>query len=401
VRIGVNGRFLAAVPTGVQRFALEITRRLLPRIDGVLLLPRGVTAPPELAARAEVRQGRLAGHLWEQLELPEMARRAGADVTLHLANALPTSGGPHAVVLHDAIVFDHPEWYGARYGFWHRRVLLPAARRAAAVGTLSADAARALARVLGRSADDIVVIPQGASPLDEAASGSAVRAVRRQFGLARPYLLAVGAGDPRKNVDFLAAVMDAWASREGTSPPTLVIVGGGAERVFASAAASAEGAPVEAGALQESAGPPTLRLGHVDDETLRALYTGAAAFCFPSLAEGFGRPPLEALACGTPVVAAPYGPAREVLRDAAEILPLDVGRWLAALERLTREGPPRGFSERAEAVVRAHRWEDGAGAALAMCARAASADRRKNESFGPRVPSSTPVAQRSTSSEAG
>jgi glycosyltransferase involved in cell wall biosynthesis len=195
--------------------------------------------------------------------------------------------------------------------------------------------------------------------------------------------------------------MDAWASRDGASPPALVIVGGGAEHVFATAAASAEGAPAEAGALQESAGPPTLRLGHVDDETLRALYTGAAAFCFPSLAEGFGRPPLEALACGTPVVAAPYGPAREVLRDAAEILPLDVGLWLAALERLTRAGPPRGFSERAGVVVRAHRWEDGAEAALAMCARAASAERRGHDPLGRRTPATPPAAQRSTPSEAG
>ena len=130
MRIALNGRFLAAVPTGVQRFALEITRRVLPEADFVILTPLGVSVPAELTTRAETVEGRLKGHAWEQVELPEMVKRAGADVCLSLANAVPAAGGPHAVVLHDSIVFDHPEWFGARYGLWHRKVLLPAARRA-------------------------------------------------------------------------------------------------------------------------------------------------------------------------------------------------------------------------------------------------------------------------------
>ena len=294
MKIAVNGRFLAAVQTGVQRFALEITRRLLPGVA---------------------------------LEAPVHHLRAGADVCLSLANAVPASGGPHAVVLHDSIVFDHPEWYGARYGLWHRRVLLPAARRAAGVGTLSKDAAESLARLLGRPAQDIVVISQGASPLDAPAPDAAVAVMRRRLRIEGPYLLALGAGDPRKNVPFLEDVMARWPASEGASPPALVVVGDASARVFA-------GAVPRRGPVQ----PRVLRVGRVDDETLRALYTGAVAFCFPSLAEGFGRPPLEALGCGAPVVAAPYGPAREVLRYAAEILPLETGAWLAALERLVREG---------------------------------------------------------------
>ena len=73
MKIAVNGRFLAAVQTGVQRFALEITRRVLPEADVVLLLPREVQVPAELAAAAEVVEGRLKGHAWEQVELPDIA----------------------------------------------------------------------------------------------------------------------------------------------------------------------------------------------------------------------------------------------------------------------------------------------------------------------------------------
>jgi glycosyltransferase involved in cell wall biosynthesis len=377
VRIGVNGRFLAAVQTGVQRFALEITRRLLPHADVVLLTPRGARVPEALAGAAEVASGRLRGHAWEQIELPELARRAGADVCLGLANALPASGGPHAVVLHDATVFEHPEWFTARYALWHRRVLLPAARRAAVVGTLSRSAAASLAPVLGRPAEDIAVVPQGAAPLDAPASPSDVADARHRFGLGGAYLLATGAGDPRKNVSFLEEVLAEWRRRREAPPPALVVVGSAETRVFGSSAVAGGGpdarrsaAPAKAPGAP-SGGPHTLRTGRVDDRTLRALYTGASVFCFPSLAEGFGRPPLEALACGTPAVVAPYGPAREVLGDAAEIVPLRPAAWLDALERLVASGPPAVFAERARAAVARHRWEDGVDATLALCARAA------------------------------
>lgn len=84
-------------------------------------------------------------------------------------------------------------------------------------------------------------------------------------------------------------------------------------------------------------GAPVVSLGPVDDGTLQALYTGSAVLGHPALAEGFGRPPLEAMACGAPVLAALYGPAQEVLGDAAEIVPLDIDAWMATLEGLLTE----------------------------------------------------------------
>jgi glycosyltransferase involved in cell wall biosynthesis len=380
MRIAVNGRFLAAAQTGVQRFALEIARRLLPEADVVLLLPREVEVPAELGTVERV-EGRLKGHAWEQVELSDMVRRAGAEVCLNLANAVPAAGGPHAVVLHDSIVFDHPEWFGARYGLWHRRVLLPAARRAGAVGSLSRDAADRVARVLARPAHEIVVIPQGAAPFDHPASDGAVAQARRRLRIEGPYLLTLGAGDPRKNVGFLEELVAHWPSDGASQPPTLVIVGDAAARVFA------------ASTPRKSSQASVIRVGRVDDETLRALYSGAAAFCFPSLAEGFGRPPLEALACGAPVLAAPYGPAREVLRYAAEILPLERDAWLGSLRRLVQQGPPPGFAEKAGAVVGAHRWEDGVQATLELCARAAGASpRAAGRAERPRAPAGSSAA---------
>ena len=78
-------------------------------------------------------------------------------------------------------------------------------------------------------------------------------------------------------------------------------------------------------------------LGHVSDADLRALYTGAVAFLFPSEDEGFGRSPLEALACGTRVAVAPYAAVTEVLGPSADTVPRRVEAWVAALERLASE----------------------------------------------------------------
>jgi glycosyltransferase involved in cell wall biosynthesis len=370
MRIAVNGRFLAVVPTGVQRFALGVARELLPASDAILMLPRDAQVPGELVG-ARTLHGRLRGHAWEQLELPRMTSRAGCDVTLNLANSLPIRGGPHAVMIHDATVFQNPEWFGLRYRLWHRRVQLPAAKRSGAIGTLSRDAAERLAEVLGRPADSIEVVPQGAAPLDAPAAGDAVARVRERLGIGGPYLLAVGGSDPRKNVGFLENVLARWSSDRAGPTPTLVVVGEASSRIFARPAAHGAHAEPDASRVH------VLRPGRVDDETLRALYTGAAAFCFPSLAEGFGRPPLEALACGAPVVTAPYGPAREVLGDAARIIPLEEGPWLAELERLVQHGPDAATAPAAAAVLARHTWAESARVATQLCERACSASRSR------------------------
>jgi glycosyltransferase involved in cell wall biosynthesis len=141
-----------------------------------------------------------------------------------------------------------------------------------------------------------------------------------------------------------------------------VTVGGGDRRIFA------------AGADATSPSSPGLRLGRVDDETLRALYTGAVALAFPSLGEGFGRPPLEAMACGTAAVVAPYLAAAEVLGDAADIVPLDVDRWVAALARLVLEGED-ARRRRLEAGIQQaarHSWDAGAETVLRSCETVAS-----------------------------
>jgi glycosyltransferase involved in cell wall biosynthesis len=310
-----------------------------------------------------VVNGTLRGHAWEQTELPARARKARADVCLSLAGTLPGAGGPHVGVIHDVLPLLHPEWFSTAFAAWYRIAVGRNARRAARLVTVSRWSADTISRTLGISRDRIVIAPQSVSPFDAPATPEAVARVTRELGIAGPYVLATGWGDPRKNVSFLLDVMGEWWRRD-SGAPALVVVGRARTRVH--------GAP-DATVMNDRRIYCT---GRVDDETLHALYTGAAVFAFPSLAEGYGRPPLEAAACGTPCIAAPFAAAGEVLRDGAHIEPLDVDRWLSALQELSIHGPRReALVARGRAIAHEGSWDAAAGVVLDACAAAASSVR--------------------------
>lgn len=358
MRLGVNGRFYGVPVWGVQRFARELTARLLLRGDTTLLLPRGAR-PPADAPRGDVVRGRLGGHAWEQLELPWQAHRLRCDAVLHVSGTAPVWGGPHVVALHDVLPLTNPEWFSRPFVLWFRSAVRRAASRAAAILAPSAWSRAEVVRVLGVPEEKVHVVAQGVAPFDAPAPADEVRRVRRARGLPERYVLAVGGDDPRKNLAFLLDVLDRWRMRDRDAP-VLVIAGAHRARVHG-----------RRGGPERRAG--VIRLGYVADEDLHALYTGAGAFCFPSLAEGFGRPPLEAMACGTPAVVAPYGPAREVLGEAALVLPLEPDAWTDAMAELLEVGDARrrriaaGFRQ-----ASTHRWEAGAHTARAVCEAVAS-----------------------------
>jgi glycosyltransferase involved in cell wall biosynthesis len=314
--LGINGRFYAAQLTGVQRFAHELCAELYDRAEVVLFLPADAVVPED--PRAYVVRGSMRGHLWEQLELPELAAAEGLDWLLHPANTLPRAGTRNAVVVHDVFPLTHPHWFSRRYALWHRYFMAQAVARAHGVITSSKWSAGEIARACDVSPDRLHVITQGLSPFDAPATASAVVETLARHGIAWPYLLCVGAGDARKNTDLIVRVMTEL--RRDHPSLTLVAVGKRNKRIHGG---------------RDQQWPDWVHVvGHVSDADLRALYTGAVALCFPSLAEGFGRPPLEALACGTPAVAGEYAAAQEILGDAVPILPHAVEPWMTFLREL-------------------------------------------------------------------
>jgi len=347
-RLGINVRFARAHITGVQRFAREITKRLCQLADVVLLAPHGAEPP---VPGVPVRHGRLRGHAWEQLELPRLARAAACDATLHLSGTAPIHGGPHVMVTHDVLPLTNPEWYTRRFARWYGAVLPRAMRRAAGIITVSERSRHEILRVLG-APRRLAVVTQGLAPFDRPASREAVERVATSLGLPDRFLLAVGHGDPRKNHGFLTTVLSEL-DRRGEAV-ALLIVGAATGRVYATA--------------EPARGTGVRVLGRVSDETLHALYSSATAMCFPSLAEGFGRPPLEAAACGTPALVADLPAVAEPARAAGLVLPLDPARWADAVQSLMRDARQRAAAvARGRAAAVALRWDSAAAQVLEAC----------------------------------
>jgi glycosyltransferase involved in cell wall biosynthesis len=248
---------------GVERWARELCVRLPRLADYAVLRP-----PRALSHRA--------GHAWEQGVLP--LRTARAPVLLCPANLAPVAAHNVVVVIHDAAPLRHPGWYSGLYAAWQRRLLPPISRRARRVITVSPFSRGELADLLGVEAD---VVPGGVH--ERFAPGADPEPARRALGLDRPYVLCVASHTTRKNLGALVPAAAALAV-EGVE----IVVAGGRRPQFAA-----------------EPGLTGLRVvGHVADALMPGLYAGAEAFVLPSRYEGFGLPVLEAMAAGTPVVAA-------------------------------------------------------------------------------------------------
>jgi glycosyltransferase involved in cell wall biosynthesis len=300
-----------------------------------------------------------AGHAWEQIVLPARAARLGARALLCPANLAPLAYGRSAVVLHDAAPLRHPGWYSRAYAAWQRAVLPAIARRAWRVITVSEFSRRELADLLGV---DAVVVAGG---VDERFTPAAdPEPARAAHALGRPYVLCVASHTARKNLAALGPAARALAA-EGVD----VVVAGGHRPQFA-----------------REAGLDALRLlGPVDDALLPGLYAGAEALALPSLYEGFGLPVLEAMAAGTPVVAAPTGALPETCGGAAVLAAPDGAAFETALTALLADDGERERL-RAAGLARAagFTWEATARAVDALLSDAAGA----RSAGTPRAPAS-------------
>ncbi len=357
-RIVVNGRFLAQPRTGVQRYGVETLRALdalltrhpalLNGITWQLAIPHDAYDIP-LIDNFEIQTPQfLTGHLWEQVALASFARGA---YLINASYSAPLLKRSQLVTVHDASVRAWPQIYSRSYRLLNNAMTCVLAPRVHTLMTVSQFSAHELKQRFHLRRDDIVVGHAGWEHA-RAASGIDEAAVLRRHGLtAGGYLLAVSSPQQSKNFDLIARAL----ALLGSEPMLPVAVAGVADaRIYQRGA----GLP---GALQW--------LGFVPDEELNVLYRHAAWFIFPSLYEGFGLPPLEAMANGCPVLAAHAASIPEVCGDAALYFdPRDPAALAARLREVTQRPDAAALratlQQRASARLARYTWESNARALL-------------------------------------
>nr|WP_246544080.1 glycosyltransferase family 1 protein [Ancylobacter dichloromethanicus] len=292
--------------------------------------PQKTFLPPDVDV---VRSGGLSGILkdipWEHLNLPALARD---NVLVNLCNLGPVGHKNSITMIHDAQVYLVPTSYGTLFRIWYRFLLPIIGRTSKKIVTISEFSKLELSRFGVARKENIVVIHNGCDhvlgiePSDDVLS---------QFGLEnRHFVLALSNTQPHKNISILLKAFSA----DELQDVSLVLFGPASAADFERAGCSV---------------PPNVKfVGRVTDEQLVGLMRGASAFACPSLTEGFGLPPLEAMALGCPAIISPCGALPEICGDAAiEADPYLPEAWIQAVRRLV-DDPDLASDYRARGLER-------------------------------------------------
>ena len=290
---------------------------------------RGRVPWPGTVQEVEVSAGKYG--VAEHLVVPRAARQAGVEL-LHAPHyTLPLAWtGPAVVTIHDLTHIRFARYFPPGAALYARVVAGTAARRARVVLADSSHTRDDIVHYLGIPATRIRVVPLGVSAALHRPSPERGLAFARERGLPPDYVLYVGA---RKRAKNLETVLRAIARIAPDRRPPWVLSGPRwkAEHPLARLADS-----LGLGAAIHFAGELS------SDDELACLYAGAILYLQPSLAEGFGLPPLEAMACGTAVISSDAGSLAETMGDAAvQLKPLDVEGWTATIEALLNDSARR------------------------------------------------------------
>lgn len=338
LRVGIDGRAFSSPAAGVRRYVSSLVPALLAADPALQLVAlggeRGAIPPPLAYVDEPWHPPTNVG--WSVVGLPRAAARARVDVIHAPAYTAPLwSAIPVVLTIHDVSYERHPEWYPYRRDAIRRAFYRRSARAAARVLTDSEFSAREIAAAYRIPRDRITVAPLGVS--DHFAAIDRPNETL-PAGISRPYLLHVGDLHERRNLPLVVHAMLEAQRRPGMPPLSLVLAG--VDRGI--------GDRLRAYAAEAHVPDAVVCLGPVTDSQLLTLYRGAAALVYPSRYEGFGLPVLEAMACGTPVIASRAASIPEVLGDAGVLLdPDDEAGWAEAIAEVVTDEWKRGRMRKA------------------------------------------------------
>ncbi len=355
---------------GIGRFVRNLVRSVLAvdHDDQFVLLyaaARGSGRPP-LPTSARVAGRRLPLNerwmtvLWHRLNLPLPVEWFSGPVDVFHAPDFvlpPVRRARSVLTVHDLAFLLYPQCADAKLRDYLMAAVPRSVRQASFIVADSENTRNDVICLLGAVPERTAVVPGGVEPRFRPADSAAVDSLRQRLGLTAPFILSVGMMEPRKNWQGLIQAYSQARARHHL--PHQLVLAGPRGWLWESILEERERSPFR---------NDVVFVGFVPDEDLPALYSAADVFAFPSFYEGFGLPPLEAMACGTPVVVSDAASLPEVVGDAGlTVPPEDVDRLAEALAQLVTDEQQRArLREAGLARAATFTWERAAERMLAV-----------------------------------
>lgn len=339
----VNARFLTQNLTGVQRYAIEISRQLKKLYgEGVIFVGPSNIIHTDIASELEVKIiGTHLGHIWEQWDLPHYMKSQGNPMLLCLCNTAPICYNNKVTVLHDITFIRYPHTFSKAFVILYRLMIPFVVRSSKHLFTVSEFSKKEISEFYHVNEDKITVIYNAVSETfnkifdDELAS--------------KQYFLAVSSVKENKN--FLYILDGFMKLSEKDKDVNLLVVGDLHSKSFQTLDVS-----------KYEINSQIKFLGRVSDEELVRYYSNAIAFIFPSFYEGFGIPPLEAQACGCPAICAKASCLPEIFGESVLYCdPQNVSSLVLAMKNLIIDhGLRNHLVELGQNNVQRYSWEESA-----------------------------------------
>jgi glycosyltransferase involved in cell wall biosynthesis len=307
----VNARFLTQPITGVQRFAIEISKQLKKANPAIIFVAPNRILHHDLARDLDVQIfGELSGHLWEQIELPFYLRQQQSPLLINLANTAPISYNNYVATIHDLSFLQFPQSYSRKFYYYYKFLIPKVAHKAKVIITVSENAKLNISKILQVNPAKIHVVPNAVSSDIEIPKQSASTYGR--------YILSVASINPIKNINGLIEAFNMI-----NLPNLNLVIAGASNASFPKQKINTEQKNI-------------IFTGHISSiEKLFSLYANAEAFVLSSFYESFGIPNLEAMKCRCPVITSDVGALREVCGEAAlYINPYDTSSIAAAIKEV-------------------------------------------------------------------
>ena len=323
--IGLNGRFLVAQRTGVQRSAYQLFRTIIEmgtEYDFVLFTGESEAYAPEwqrpnvkLVTSPLLQQTVIKNYFWEQIELPKLARAHKVDLPHSPANLAPIGyNGKSIVNIHDLCFLVEPAWFSITFRLIYRWLVPRIAKISSRVVTNSNYSKNDILSLLKVSVDKIRLTYWAVDPI--------FYKFNKPLNERADQIIFVGSLEPRKNLRGLLKGFSLYKKQNPKSQTKLIVVGC-ENPLFASS-----------GFRSEHIGADVEFKGYISDRQLAELFGNSRALVYPSFYEGFGFPPLEAMAAGTPVVTSKTSSLPEVVGNAALLVnphsELDIAEKIAS-----------------------------------------------------------------------